>query len=79
MQQILIFLVIGIMITTIINIGITSEIFAQSVEEDNSLSLSGQSIEEAQGNVTDLAANNTGLGEDNSLSLSGQSIEEANE
>ena len=83
MHKRLVFLIIGIIMTSaFLNIGIITETLAQEVEEDDSLSLSGQSIEEAEGNVTEgsiteLTANKTGVEEDDSLSLSGQSIEEA--
>ena len=82
MHKRLVFLIIGIIMTSaFLNIGIITETLAQEVEDD-SLSLSGQSIEEAAGNVTEgsiteLTANKTGVEEDDSLSLSGQSIEEA--
>ena len=77
----LVFLIIGIIMTAFSNIGIITETLAQEVEDDSS-SLSGQSIEKAEGNVTEgsiteLTANKTGVEEDDSLSLSGQSIEEA--
>ena len=75
MQKGLVFLIIGITITTILNIGIVTEIFAQEVEEDNSFSLSEQSVEEAQGNVTELTGNNTGFTEEDTVGLSGRSIE----
>ena len=82
MHKRLVFLIIGIIMTSaFLNIGIITETLAQEVEDD-SLSLSRQSIEEAAGNVTEgsiteLTANKTGVEEDDSLSLSGQSIEEA--
>ena len=82
MHKRLVFLIIGIIMTSaFLNIGIITETLAQEVEDD-SWSLSGQSIEEAAGNVTEgsiteLTANKTGVEEDDSLSLSGQSIEEA--
>ena len=53
------------------------EIFAQEIEEENSFSLSEQSIEEAQDNLTELTANKTGFEEEDTVGLSGRSIEEA--
>jgi hypothetical protein len=78
MQKGLVFLMVSIMITTLfLNIGIVTETFAQEIEEENSFSLSEQSIEEAQDNVTDLTANKTGFEEEDTVGLSGRSIEEA--
>jgi hypothetical protein len=46
MQKGLVLLMVGIMTTTLFfNIGIITEIFAQEIEEENSFSLSEQSIE----------------------------------
>ena len=78
MQKGLVLLMVGIMTTTLFfNIGIVTEIFAQEIEEENSFSLSEQSIEEAQDNVTELTANKTGFEEEDTVGLSGRSIEEA--
>ena len=79
MQKRLVFIIIGIIIApTFLNLGIIIEIFAQKPEEDNSFGLSRGSIEEAQGNITELTANKTGFGNESTVGLSGGSIEEAN-
>jgi hypothetical protein len=78
MQKRLFFIIIGIIIASpFLNIGIITEIFAQKVG-DTSFGLSGRSIEEAQGNITELTANKTGFGNESTVGLSGRSIEEAN-
>jgi hypothetical protein len=78
MQKGLVLLMVGIMTTTLFfNIGIVTKIFAQEIEEENSFSLSEQSIEEAQDNLTELTANKTGFEEEDTVGLSGRSIEEA--
>jgi hypothetical protein len=71
----IVFLILGIMISAILSIEIVTWTFAQ-VNEDT-VGLSGRSIEEAQDNITELTANKTGFDED-TVGLSGRSIEEAN-
>ena len=76
----MVFLIIAIMIPVVLSIGIVSIIFAQTADDqNNSFSLSKQSIEEAQGNITELTANKTGFKGEDTVGLSGRSIEEANE
>jgi hypothetical protein len=74
----IVFLIISIIIPMVLSIGTVSMIFAQTADDqDNSFSLSKQSIEEAQGNITELTANKTGFEEQDTPGLSGRSIEEA--
>ena len=76
----IVFLIIAIMTPVVLSIGIVSIIFAQTADDqNNSFSLSKQSIKEAQGNITELTANKTGFEEEDTVGLSGRSIEEANE
>jgi hypothetical protein len=72
------FLIVGIITSTFLNIGIITETFAQEFEEEDTVGLSGRSIEEAQGNITELTANKTGFEEEDTVGLSGRSIEETN-
>ncbi len=74
-----VFLIISIITPMLLSIETVSIIFAQTADDqDDSFSLSKQSIEEAQGNVTELTANKTGFAEQDTPGLSGRSIEEAN-
>jgi hypothetical protein len=72
------FLIAGIITSTFLNIGIITETLSQEFEEEDTVGLSGRSIEEAQGNITELTANKTGFEEEDTVGLSGRSIEEAN-
>ena len=75
----IVFLVIGMMISLVLSIGMVSKIFAQlDKDQNNSFSLSKQSMIESQGNTTELTANDTGFKGEDTVGLSGRSIEEAN-
>jgi hypothetical protein len=76
----LVFLIVSLIAAAmLINIPEITQTFAQEFEEEDTVGLSGRSIEEAQGNVTELTANKTGFEEEDTIGLSGRSIEEANE
>jgi hypothetical protein len=76
----LVFLIVSLIAVAamFINIPEITWTFAQEFEEEDTVGLSGRSIEEAQGNITELTANKTGFEEEDTIGLSGRSIEEAN-
>ena len=74
----IVFLIIAIMTPIVLSIGTVYIIFAQTADDqNNSFSLSKQSIKEAQDNITELTANKTGFKGQDTPGLSGRSIEEA--